>query len=167
MFVGDIMNIDISSLKSGVLNKLEINEDCNIDKGLLDQTDLLELKNIVVSGNLFLDSLGDYQISLDIGGVMVLPCAITLKPVYYPFNIEVDGNVFDLLDEIDENSKKFENTIDIFPIIWENILMEIPLRVVAEDAKEVTMAGDGWKFVTDLETKGTTNSELEKLKDLL
>lgn len=160
------MNIDLLSLKSGISNRFEIHEPIVVDENLLKQTELLELKDAKVDGYVFLDSLGEYQLVLNIEGVMVLPCAVTLKPVSYPFHIEIEGNIQELMDEILENTKKVENSIDIFPIIWENILMEIPLRVVAEDAKEVTMAGEGWRFVTDTESKGTTNSELEKLKDL-
>lgn len=160
------MNIDLTNLKNRSTKKLTIHENVIVDKELLNQTELMDLKDVDVEGDLFLDSLDEYQLSIEIHGIMILPCAITLQPVDYPFHIEVEGNVYDLMNEIDENAKKSENSIDIFPIIWENILMEIPLRVVAEDAKEVTMAGDGWRFVTDTETKKSTNSELEKLKDL-
>ena len=160
------MNIDLTNLKNRSTKKLTIHENVIVDKELLNQTELMDLKDVIVEGDLFLDSLDEYQFSIEIHGIMTLPCAITLQPVDYPFHIEVEGNVYDLMNEIDENAKKSENSIDIFPIIWENILMEIPLRVVAEDAKEVTMAGDGWRFVTDTETKKSTNSELEKLKDL-
>lgn len=161
-----MMNIDLTKLKNRSAKKLTIHEELVVNSDLLKQTELLDLKDVVVDGYLFLDSLDEYQLSIEIQGTMMLPCAITLKPVAYPFHIEVEGNIYELMNEIDENAKKSENSIDIFPIIWENILMEIPLRVVAEDAKEVTMAGDGWKFVTDKETKKSTNSELEKLKDL-
>ena len=43
--------------------------------------------------------------------------------------------------------------------------MEIPMRVVSEDADDVTLSGDGWKFIIGEEKK--ENSELSKLKDLL
>ena len=93
---------------------------------------------------------------------MVLPCAITLKPVDYPFSTEINGQLDELLVE---NDKKFKNTIDILPIIWENILMEIPMRVVSPNAKPEKLKGEGWQFIT--EQKGNVNPELEKLKDLL
>lgn len=160
------MNIDLTNLKNRSMKKLRIHENLEISQDLLEDTELLDLKDVMVDGTLFLDSLDEYQVSLEISGTMILPCAITLKPVPYPFHIEVEGNIEELMSEIDENVKKSENSIDIFPIIWENILMEIPLRVVAEDAKEVTMAGEGWKFVTDTNKQGTTNSEFDKLKDL-
>lgn len=160
------MNIDLTNLKNRSMKKLMIHENLEINYDLLKDTELLDLKDVMVDGTIFLDSFDEYQISLEIHGTMILACAITLKPVSYPFHIEVEGNVEELMNEIDENVKKSENSIDIFPIIWENILMEIPLRVVAEDAREVTMAGEGWKFVSDTNKQGTTNSEFDKLKDL-
>ena len=70
-----------------------------------------------------------------------------------------------MLEEIGKNDKNLENTIDILPIIWENILMEIPMRVVNEDIHDATLKGEGWSFVT--EEQPSINPELQKLKDLL
>ena len=61
--------------------------------------------------------------------------------------------------------KKNEKTIDILPIIWENILMEIPMKVISPKAKDMKTKGDGWELITDSKEKG--NNSLAKLKDLL
>ena len=97
---------------------------------------------------------------------MYLSCAITLKKTPYPFEIKIEGNIEELLNEIGEIDKKVENTIDIFPIIWENIVMEIPTRIVSPDAKLEKQEGEGWKVITENNQTGT-NPEFEKLKDLL
>ena len=76
----------------------------------------------------------------------------------------IDDKLENILKEL-EIDKKIENTIDILPIIWENILMEIPMRVVSPNAKPEKLKGEGWQFIT--EQKGNVNPELEKLKDLL
>ena len=93
---------------------------------------------------------------------MLLPCAITLKPVKYPFNIEISGEIEELMENFEENERNFQNSIDILPIIWENILMEIPMRVVSEEAKDsdIKMEGNGWKFVTEEEEITSPLSEL-------
>ena len=44
--------------------------------------------------------------------------------------------------------------------------MEIPIKVVNDDVSSMKIEGDGWKFITDEETKEVVNSEFEKLKDL-
>ena len=80
---------------------------------------------------------------------MVLPCAVTLKPVNHDFNIKISDNLNELLSEIDKNIKKVENLLDIFPIVWENILMEVPMRVVSSDVSDVPLEGNGWKFIKE------------------
>ncbi len=156
------MNIDITKLKSGIDSFLSIDEIIDID---VSNTEILELKEAKIEGTITKDREG-YYIDAIISGVMVLPCSLTLKPVDVPFSTQVVGNIEEMLEEIGKIDKKTENTIDIFPIIWENILMEIPIRVVSEEAEKGTYEGDGWKIVTD-EVSTSPNPELEKLKDLL
>ena len=96
---------------------------------------------------------------------MIIPCALTLKPVEYPFSIKIEGDLEEIAEENPEKYINSKNSLDILPIIWENILMEIPMRVVSEDAEDITLSGDGWKFITGEEK--TENSELSKLKELL
>lgn len=158
------MNIDLLRLKNNVDKVIEINEDISFDGFDFSGTDLIDLKDVHVSGNITKDSMDDICLYLSVSGVMVLPCAITLEEVLHNFSFVVDDKLENILEEL-KNDKKIENTIDILPIIWENILMEIPMRVVSPNAKLDNLKGDGWRFVTD-EVK-SVNPELEKLKDLL
>jgi len=95
----------------------------------------------------------------------VLPCAVSLKPVDYKINTKIEGNVYEMLEETLKNYKKTEKTIDILPIIWENVLMEIPIRVVSDDLGDIKTKGNGWELITG--EKEDINPELAKLKDLL
>ena len=158
------MNIELLRLKNNVDKVIEINDDISFDGFDFSGTDLINLKDVHVSGNLTKDSMDDICLYLSVSGVMVLPCAITLEEVLHNFSFVVDDKLENILEEL-KNDKKIENTIDILPIIWENILMEIPMRVVSPNAKLDNLKGDGWRFVTD-EVK-SVNPELEKLKDLL
>lgn len=159
------MKIDLTRLKSGFVSFIAIDENCVFDESYLQQAELLELNNVHVVGEISKDAMDDYELSVIVDGVMVLPCAITLKPVNYPFEVEIQGNLQALLSEIDENIKILENSIDLLPIIWENILMEIPMRVVSEDVSDLSFEGNGWKLITEEEKE--INPELAKLKDLL
>ena len=145
------MNFDITRLNNNIDKSISIDETYSFKKEELAGTDLIKLDNVKIVGELFKNSLGNIELSINVDGVMVLPCAITLKPVDYPFSIEINGEVEELMADFEENSIKFQNTIDILPIIWENILMEIPMRVVSPDVKdkEINLSGEGWKFITD------------------
>ena len=152
------MLIDLNLLN--IKDEIKIDEEVTFPKEDLDKAKILDMKKVKVTGKIIPD-LDDYQIDINIKGKMILPCSLTLEEVEYPFDI----NVIENLSEIDENYKKSEKTIDILPIIWENILMEIPMKVVSPKAKNMKTKGDGWELITDSESKA--NNSLAKLKDLL
>lgn len=157
------MNISIQTLKSGLTDVVLVDQELCYQKDLLVNTDLLDLTDVKVEGEIT-SSYDDYDLNLKVKGMMVLPCALTLKPVSYPFSFLIQGNYQELMEELGEITKKNENTLDIFPIIWENILMEIPMRVVSEDADPIK-EGNGWKLVT--EDEKVRNSQFDKLNELL
>lgn len=159
------MNIDITRLKSGIDSQVEIDMLYSFDKEMLKKTDIISLDNISVKGYITSNSIDDYDLDVNVDGIMVLPSSLTLEPTDYKFSIKIEGNIDELLKEINETLKKNQNTIDILPIIWENILMEIPIRVVGDKSQNLQMEGDGWKLITEEEKK--LNPELQKLKDLL
>ncbi len=159
------MVFDLLRLKNGIDKKIVINENYSFSEDELKNSGILKLDDVSINGEITLNSLREIYISLEVKGTMILPCAITLKPVDYPFNIIIDGDLSEIQEELGENTKKCINSIDILPIIWENILMEIPMRVVAPDAEITNMSGDGWRFIT--EEEDNVNSELSKLEDLL
>jgi uncharacterized protein len=149
-----------------IVKFIEINETYSFNKDELSGTDLLELNNVKIEGEIIKNSLGNIELNLYVEGTMILPCAITLKPVKHPFNIEISGEIEELMQNFEENERNFQNSIDILPIIWENILMEIPMRVVSEEANnsDIKMEGNGWKFVTEEEE---IRSPLGELMDYL
>ena len=159
------MNIDITKLKNSVVKVIEVDEVANFNEEDIKKADMLDLKDVKVTGQISKNNLDSYNVYLKVSGEMILPCAITLKPVNYPFNIEIDEIFSEDASEMSKNIKKFENTIDILPIVWENILMELPMRVVSPDASLEKVEGNGWKLVT--EDSEFENPELAKLKDLL
>ena len=161
------MHYDLIRLNNNIDKSIEVNEIYSFTLDELKGTDLLKLDDVKVEGEIIKNSLGNIELIVDVEGVMVLPCAITLKPVNYPFSIEISGELEELMENFDENERNFQNSIDILPIIWENILMESPMRVVSEEAKNsnVKLEGEGWKFVTEEEKKISPLSELMEYLD--
>lgn len=160
------MNFDITRLNNNIEKSIQLDLTYSFGKEKLTGTDLIRLDDVKIEGELFKNSLGNIELTVDVKGIMVLPCAITLKPVDYPFCININGEISELFQEFDEKQTNFQNTIDIFPIIWENILMEIPMRVVSDDAySDIKMSGDGWSFQTGEEKKESPLSELMEYLD--
>ena len=160
------MIIDITKLKQCILNELEVNEDVVIEKEMLEKAKIIDLKDANVNGYITKDNNNDYYIDFSLRGTLVLPCSVTLKPVDYDFATEIAGSYNEMMSEIGEISKINENSLDILPIIWQNILMEIPIKVTGPEATDLKLSGDGWKLVTE-ESEHTTKNAFDKLKDLL
>ena len=157
------MNIEVWKLYSAVLDSIPINESYSFSKEYLQNTDILELNDVKIKGNVTKDDFDNLILTLNVKGTMILPSSRTLKPTPYDFSFDIEGNIVEMLEEINENFKNNEKTLDILPIIWENILMEIPMRIV-NDNEEVITKGDGWELITE---EKKVNPSLAKLKDLL
>ena len=75
--------------------------------------------------------------NLHIEGTMTLPCAVTLDDVEYPFDydsVEIFVLDADLYEEGEDEYLVTGTTIELAPIIWQNILLQKPLRVGKEGA---------------------------------
>ncbi len=159
------MHINLVSLKNGSVDEVVIDQEYSFSQDELAKVGIIDLQNTRVIGTITNDEMNEYYLDLIIKGTMVLPCSLTLKPVNYPFETQITGNLTNIFEEIGEIPKNLENTIDILPIIWENILMEIPMKVVSDETDDLKLQGEGWKLVQEDEPQ--INPELEKLKDLL
>lgn len=148
------MNIDITELINGNSDNIEINDIINFDKELCERIGIINLDDVSLNGSIYIDSADLYHIDIDVNGVMVLPCSITLKPVDYKFSFKINEEYEETELSNMTNDKNFKNTIDILPIIWENIVLEIPLKVLSSDAYDTKLEGDGWKLITDSNQEG-------------
>ena len=146
------MKFDLTRLNSGIDNKIDVDINYKFAKEELTGTDLIEC-DASIKGEIYKNSMQDFIVDLEVSGNMVLPCAITLKPTDYNYSTHIN-------EKVEENEENYTNILDIFPIIWENILMEIPMRVVSPKAENVKLSGDGWKLVTDEEETSSPFAEL-------
>lgn len=142
------MIIDITRLRSNFDRSISIDEEVNDISSNLEGTDIKRIKNLKISGYIDRDVLDDEHIYLKIDGTLILECAITLKEVEYPISIEIDDNYFDLMAEIGENVKNVTNLLDIWPIVWHNVLLVVPMRIVSPGAEAEVVKGDGWEFIS-------------------
>ena len=156
------MNINLTKLLCNQTDEIVINEEIDIPKEYLND-DIRDISKVSVNGNITNDG---YMLSLrlNIKCVLTLICSISLKDVKYDVDIDIEEEIS---EENDENMKILNNSIDLLPIIWQNILMEIPIKVVSPDIEEKNIYGDGWKFITDEEEEKEIDPRLSKLKDYL
>ncbi len=95
-------------------------------------TDILAITKVNVKGDYEVFDSSEFVFNIDIRCTLTLECAISLKEVPFEIDIQVE-EVFSL--EEDEETTTIEGiTIDLLPIIWSNIILEMPMRVVSENA---------------------------------
>ncbi len=153
------MKIDLTKMIYQNEYKISVNKEIIIPDELLKGTEIRKISPVTVSGFIY-NNEEEYELDINVKGVMVLGCARTLKDVDYTFDIDIN----EVIGENNDNSLEInQNSLDIFPIVWQNILVDVPLRVLAPDAKEESLEGDGWKFITEAEQKEMIDPRLEAL----
>lgn len=141
--------VDLTELNNHIISEVGIDLTVNFDKEYLVNTEMLELTKIEVHGNIVKNSNNDNILSCVAKGRMLIKDAISFEPVEYPFEIEI-------IDEVIENFESDANSLDIKEILWQNIVLEIPLKFTVE--KDLSkFQGDGWKLISEDELKEQNN----------
>ena len=107
--------------------------------------DILGLENLRVTGSIIDNGTDEYEITLHITGTGLYRSAINLGEVKQKIDIEYS----DFIKNLPDIYKKSANTLDILPIIWENILLEIPIRAVNSSDTFAKTQGDGWEIISE------------------
>ena len=137
------MKIDLFKLNN--FNHLGIDSDIVIPEEYYVNTDIRNIKNLHVSGELTIDYDDELMADLEVSGTFILPCAITLDDVEYQFSTKIEEN----LGKFENFYNKNKNSLDILPVLWENIVSEVPIRVVKEGVKTQDINGEGWELVSN------------------
>lgn len=156
--------IDISTLLSNIEKEIIIDQLVIYEDEYLNNTDIISIEPVKVMGNVSKNDISDLELNIKVSGELVLPCSISLEPVKYPFSFELN----EIIDEKDENNlKKDINTLELKPYLWENILVEIPLRIVSDNAYKKEYKGDGWQLINENTKRESNNNPFEALNQLL
>lgn len=148
--------MDIGALLRHEVDVLPIEGTYSLDSTYYQNTDIMELKPIKVTGSLQLVDNSPY-IKATITGEMIIPDSVSLESVTYPFACEIDENV-------EEKIKNSENTLAIMDILWENIVLEIPIRYSRVNDYS-NFSGDGWKLIDEQDYQNTSGTN--PFKELL
>ena len=138
------MKIDLFKLNN--FNSVSIDENISIPEEYdLNKAGIRRIENLHVSGTISIDYADEIVTDLTVTGDFILPCAVSLEDVLYPINVKIEENIGKFEDFYNKN----KNTLDILPFIWENIVSEVPIRVVKEEHKDVQLKGEGWEVISD------------------
>lgn len=151
------MIVELSELLNDITKEIKIVENISFDDSYIQYNDIKKLDNVKVDCLIFKDANNELVLKGKVTGKMLIEDSISLEDVFYPFSIEIDEN-------IEETLQKNENSIDIIDILWQNIILEVPLRYTTiSDLSKFN--GDGWKLVDEDNVKH--NNPFSELKEKL
>lgn len=146
------MKIDLVSLS--YRDRIDINEDVVYDENYLKNSNILALEDVHVEGQIYQDDLNNVVIKLDVKGTMYLEDSVTLEKIPKEFAFTID----EILEEEMQNN---QNVLDIMELLWQNIVLEVPIRYTKSDAHN--LKGDNWEVLSLDEKKETIDPRLQKL----
>ena len=111
----------------------------------------------------------DYEnnlvLALEVEGTFLLADAITLEEIDYPFSCEIEEKIENVEETCGSFYEKNKNTLDISEILWENIVLEIPISATIAKVEDLNLQGSGWELAKN--DKDKIDPRLEKLTELL
>lgn len=134
------MNLDLNLINR--IGRQEFDLDLKLNEELFEETEIIRLNNVHFIGEAKVNFVEELEFIGELSGEMILPCSITLEEVSYPFNVEIEENI----GNFEEIMKKNKNLLDIIPLICENIVLEIPMKVVKEGVSVKPISGNGWEL---------------------
>lgn len=122
---------------------------------------LLGLKDVHVIGEAYFeDSLLTLTLNLNISGIMLVPCAITLKETEYAFEIKGEESI-SFLEDVGENIQyNAGEVIELKPIVKEIIVAEVPFKVVSISSDKYP-TGKGWEVITEKQLQDQDKKEID------
>lgn len=130
-----------------------------IPEELISTSSIRRLEDVYFNGKLNKLVDGTYELKGTLTGIMVLPDDITLEDYKYNFTSEVE-------EKIEKTRINYGKTLDITEDLWQNILVEIPLKAVNDKNRDLTLEGDGWRLISEEDVKSSNNS-LSGLEELI
>ena len=159
-----------SELLQALNNTIEFDERIEFNEtDLVKVSHLRKLKDVKVIGDIHYDASSDLAIAnIHVSGTMVVPCSISLEDVDVEFDTE-STEIYSFsknVEDIDVHETK-KDIVELYPAIFQLIVMEIPYKVVKPGAKYPK--GKGWEVVSEEELieskKDRIDPRLAKLKE--
>ena len=155
------MEFDLNKItEQGIL----IDTIISFDEEYLRVSEIKKLDNVHVSGRIYYSLTKEVIFAGNVNGNMTLVDGYSGDLIDYPFNIDLDEILANFSNEDEKMGKKPKNSLDLKEVLWENIVLEVPI-VVSKDNKVKTKKGEFWE-VRDENSK-KDDPRLECFRNLL
>ena len=135
------MEFDLNKItEQGIM----IDTTISFDEEYLHLSTIKKLDNVQVQGRLYYSLTKEVIFSGKVFGTMILLDAYSGEDIDYPFNIELEEILADFSQEVEKNTKKAQNTLDLKEVLWENIVLEVPI-VATKNNRLSKTKGEFWE----------------------
>lgn len=135
------MEFDLNKItEQGIL----IDSTISFGEEYLQVSAIKRLDNIQVSGRIYYSLTKEVIFAGNVKGNMTLVDGYSGDLIDYPFNIDLDEILADFSEEDEKKGKKPQNSLDLKEVLWENIVLEVPI-VVSKDNEVKTKKGEFWE----------------------
>lgn len=136
------MQIDLNELN--INNQILLDEYIDFKEEVYSNSGIKKLNNIKFVGRIYYNSSDEIVLEGKINGIMILEDAITLEDVELPLNVEIN-------EIFEENIPKTQNTLETLDVLWQNIVLEVPIRITTSLSHK-SIKGNGWELKEEKET---------------
>ena len=135
------MEFDLNKItEQGIL----IDSTISFGEEYLQVSEIKKLDDIKVSGRIYYSLTKEVIFAGNVKGNMTLVDGYSGDLIDYPFNIDLDEILADFSEEDEKKGKKPQNSLDLKEVLWENIVLEVPI-VVSKDNEVKTKKGEFWE----------------------
>ncbi len=134
------MKWSVAQLKKLTVNPYQFSTEFDFSEEAKTIEDILNIGVTLVKGTITREDDDIFKFNYHLQVNLTLACSLTLDPVDYLMDISQEDLIGYADDNNDDVIEIINNTIDLRNIIWDNILVNIPIRIVREDAYEILAA---------------------------
>ena len=152
------MFINLNTInESGII----IDQDLLFDEDIYKTALIKGLENVHVKGKIYYSTTKEVLFDGYVNGDMLITDSNTSEIINYPFSCEINEILSEDKNFSQELRSNDQNSLDLKEILWQNIVLEVPLNYSKTDKVSVTK-GDGWELKSEDEV-----SYNNPFKDLL
>ena len=134
--------MEVSLFKLSSVGVMQIEQ--IVEFGNIEDKQIKGLKDVFVKGIIKYNVLEEIELNLDVKGTMIINDSITLEEIPYDFSFNIEETIDKNNPEYSSYFKNNQNILDISEILWENIVLEVPMSYSNEH--DVNLSGKGWEF---------------------
>ena len=135
------MQIDLTRLN--IDNELLIEDNVIFNENIYGTSGIKKLDNIKLIGKIYYNSVDELILEGHLRGLMILEDTLTLDDIELPLDIEIN-------EILNENKENLKNGLEIQAVLWQNIVLEVPIRITK--GKSIPLKGSGWELKDEKES---------------